>query len=169
MNEKDPINNIKKLQSIKPDAAYSEWSRSSILSSRKSFLNKEIELPRYGWFLGNFYLSRLATSFGIIVTIIAVGYIVFYYLPTQQKRLVAEANEINAEIKIKLNDIQYYLDNNREISQDDATTIINLLQQSAEELNKAKDVSSNKEDIETTLEQIKNAEKTLTKINELLQ
>lgn len=169
MTEKDIINNLKKLQVIVPDAEYASRARFAILSLQKGSVQHDQKLPSYGWFLGNFYLSRLAPSLGIIVTVIAIGYVAFYYLPTQQKRLVAEANEINAEIKIKLNNIQYYLDNNREISQDDAIAVINLLQQSAEELNKAKDASSAQENIEETLKQIKNAQETLTKINRLLQ
>ena len=168
MNDKDLINNLKELRNIEPDAEFSSHSRFLILSLKKEFSRAE-KLSPYGWFFGNFYLSRLAPSFGIIITIIAVGYVAFSYLPTQQKRLVAKANEINAEIQINLNDIQYYFDNNSEISQSDTTAIVDLLQKSAKELNEAKNISSDKENIEETLIKIKNAQETLTKINELLK
>ena len=168
MNDKDLINNLKKLQSITPDAEYSSRSRLLILSLKKEFSRAE-KLSPYGWFFGNFYLSRLAPSFGIIITIAAISYVAFSYLPTQQKRLVAEANEVNAEIQINLDDIQYYFNNNREISQSDTTAIIDLLQKSVDELNDAKNISSDKENIEETLIKIKNAQETLIKINELIK
>lgn len=168
MNNKDLINNLKELRAIEPNAEYSNHSRFLILSLKKDFLQDK-KLSPYGWFFGNFYLSRLAPSFGIIVTIIAVGYVAFYHLPTQQKRLVAEANEINAEIQIKLNGIQYYLENNSKISPSDTAIVVDLLKKSAEELNEAKNISSDKENIEETLAKIKDAQETLTKINELLK
>ena len=168
MNDKDLINNLKELQSIAPDVEYSSHSRFLIMSSKKDLLKAE-KLSPYGWFFGNFYLSRLAPSFGIIITIAAISYVAFSYLPTQQKRLVAEANEVNAEIQINLDDIQYYFDNNREISPSDTIAIIDLLQKSADELNDAKNISSNKENIEETLMKIKNAQETLIKINELIK
>lgn len=169
MNDKDLINNLKELRNIEPDTAYSNRSRFLILSFKKDFLREEKKLSFYGWFFGNFYLSRLAPSFGIIITIIAIGYVAFSYLPTQQKRLVAEANEMNAEIQIKLNGIQYYLDNNNKISQSDTIKVIDLLQKSAEELSEAKNISSDKEDIESAIVKIKNAQETLQEINELLK
>ena len=168
MNDKDLINNLKELRAIEPDAEYSNRSRFLILSLKKDFLKKE-KITFYGRLFNNFYLTRLAPSFGIIVTIIAVGYMAFYHLPTQQRRLVAEANEMNAEIQIKLNDIQYYLDNNSEINLSDIATIINLLQKSAEELDEAKNISSDKENIESAIIKIKNAQETLQEINELLK
>lgn len=173
MNNKNLINNLKELRNIEPDKAYSSHSRFSILSLNKNILKdfsgEEKKLSFYGWFFGNFYLSRLAPSFGIIITIIAIGYVAFSYLPTQQKRLVAEANEINAEVQIKLNDIQYYLDNNSTISQSDTIKIIDLLQKSAEELSEAKNISSDKENIESAITKIKNAQETLQEINDLLK
>lgn len=173
MNDKDLINNLKELRNIEPDTAYSDHSRFLILSLKKNilkdFLKEEKKLSFYDWFFGNSYLSRLAPSFGIIITIIAISYVAFSYLPTQQKKLVAEANEMNAEIQIKLNGIQYYLDNNNKISQSDTIKIINLLQKSAEELSEAKNISSDKENIESAITKIKNAQETLQEINELLK
>lgn len=168
MNEQKLINNLKELRAIEPDAEYSSYSRFLILSIEKKFQEKQ-KLSPYGLVFNNFYLYRIAPSLGIIITIITIGYLAFSYLPTQQKKLVAEANEVNAEIQIKLDDIQYYLNNNQTISQADAIIAIELLQQSAKELNEAKDINSNNENIEEALIKIKNAQETLTKINDLLK
>lgn len=172
--------NLKELQSIQPNREFSKKSRFLILSSKPQINIDPTQTQIYAggkrWtyteiknVLNWMSLHKLATAASVIGVFIFLVYLTVSYLPGNQNSLVAEANEINSSIQIKLNEIQYYLNNEQAINSETASNLQSLLQDAAKELTIAKDLSADSSKIKESLEKIKAAEQILLQINSLLQ
>ncbi|MEK7553422.1 MAG: hypothetical protein AAB504_01935 [Patescibacteria group bacterium] len=157
---------LKELKSIQPDDNYTKQSKMLILSSEKILHPKPYTLNLIlNWF--NFkHSAMLAGAVAIFIFIILWT---VSYLPGNKNSLVAEANEINASIQIKLDEIGYHLDSQK-IDFSMATNIQNLLKITTDELIQAQEeLKNNPEKLKESVERIKKAEQDISKINSLLK
>lgn len=155
---------LKELKNIKPDQEYAERSRYLILSQTPQ--TKKITVAEiFDWIS----IHRLATAASLISVFILLVILSVSYLPGNKNSLVAEADEINAEIQIKLNDIGYQLQNPTEININEIPNIQKNLEEITELMKEAKILSEDKDKkIEEYLEKIKTAQTLLTEIELLL-
>lgn len=165
---------LKELKNIKPDQEYTERSRYLILSQTPqlgadltqsyAYPNKKISFPEiFNWIS----IHRLATAASLISIFILLVILSISYLPGNKNGLVAEADEINAEIQIKLNDIGYQLQNPTEINIDEIPNIQKSLEKITELMKEAQILNENK-NTEEYLEKIKAAQLLLSEIESLI-
>jgi hypothetical protein len=155
--------NLNKLKSIRPDEDYARQSRLSIVSSGR-ISNGVPEIKR-GWavaVLNNSYLSRMAFS-ALAVVLLIIGTVYFVNNRLTQNNLVVKASEMNASIQVKLNEIQYLLQN-KGVNYSDIADIQSLLVKAEEEL---KGISADG-NLDKSLERIKSAQEALYRIDVLL-
>jgi len=162
---KDLFKILKELKSIQPDDNYTKQSKMLILSSPQLQTTDYKLQTFWAWF--NFKHSAiLATSIAIFIFIILWT---VSYLPGNKNSLVAEANEINASIQVKLDEIGYHLDSQK-IDFSMATNIQNLLKITTDELIQAQEeLKNNPEKLKESVERIKKAEQDISRINSLLK
>lgn len=155
---------LKELKNIKPDQEYAKQSRYLILSQTPQ--TKKITFAEiFDWVS----IHRLATAASLIGVFILLVVLSVSYLPGNKNSLVAEADEINAEIQIKLNDIGYQLQNPTEININEIPNIQKNLEEITELMREAQILSEDKDKkIEEYLEKIKTAQTLLTEIESLL-
>lgn len=157
---------LKELRNIKPDAQYSENSKYLILSSKQS-RNPEfkkgffesiysIKLPK------TIAASGLVAIFALII-IVTVSYI----SKPNQNGFIAEADEVNSSIQIKLDDIKYYIDDKQNFATSTASQVLTILNNAKTELEQARDISST--DTEEALNKIKNAQRIFSEMDSLLK
>jgi len=166
------LKKLKELKKIQPDPEYSRRSRLLLidLKSKEEFLSEKSILSMAGVFniLINFYSNRrlalAAGTLGVLTLIIIGG---FYRInQLNQDNLVVKASEVNASIQVKLNEIQYLLQNNASsIDANQILTIQAMLQNSAEDLKAA--LSSKPEELDKALEKLKAAEDMLYQIDQI--
>jgi len=155
---------LKELKEIQPDADYSHKSKILLLSeigaNKKRLTLAEI--------FSSFYSNKLVlgiTSSVILLLIISGG---IYYVKNQlnQNDLMVQASETNGSIQVKLNEIQYLLQNRASsIEASQILAIQSMLQNSADDLKAA--LSSKPEELDKALEKLKAAEDMLYQIDEL--
>jgi len=163
---KDLITTLKDLKNIQPDADYSRQSKMLILSSPQNTLYPKPHTlkPILNWF----DLKHSLMTATALATLAATVFLAISYLPGNKYSLVAEANEINASIQVKLNEVQYYLDN-QEINASIANDVQNLLKTTADDLIKAQEeLKFDPDKIKEAVDKIKEAESAIAKINKLL-
>ena len=156
---------LKELKNIKPDQEYAKQSRYLILSQTP--VNKKITVAEiFDWIS----IHRLATAASLIGVFILLVVLSVSYLPGNKNSLVAEADEINAEIQIKLNDIGYQLQNPAEININEIPNIQKNLEEVTKLMKEAQILSENNKDknMGEYLEKIKAAQALLTEIESLL-
>jgi hypothetical protein len=163
---------FKNLKEIKPDAEYSKRSRLLILSSqplKEPVLTHVFRAPRLGF---GFKLAVVPVSIIVLIIIIFLGssYLGQLFTPIffPQKGLTAEAEELNASIQIKLNEIKYYLETRTTINADTVAALQIQLQKITDDLEEASDLTSQAE-LEKSLEKIKSAEQALSEIESLIE
>ncbi|MEK9154665.1 MAG: hypothetical protein AAB596_01130 [Patescibacteria group bacterium] len=168
--EKDLIKILKNLKQITADDEYSNRSRYLILSSeinRQTLSeNRAISKLTFAEVFNLLTLHKLAAAtatIGIFLFIIFIS--VFYLIGPNQSQLVAEANEVNDSIEIKLDQIKYYIETQPSTNLPAITTMQELLAKAEKDLREAYELSLNPESIKGALEKIKSAEKTLQEIN----
>jgi len=162
---KDLFKILKELKNIQPDDNYTKQSKMLILSSPQLQTTNHKLQTFFEWF--NFkHSAMLAASIAIFVFIILWT---VSYLPGNKNSLVAEANEINASIQVKLDEIGYHLDSQK-IDFSMATNIQNLLKITTDELIQVQEeLENNPEKLKESVEKIKKAEQNISEINSLLK
>ncbi|OGM91034.1 hypothetical protein A2999_02420 [Candidatus Wolfebacteria bacterium RIFCSPLOWO2_01_FULL_38_11] len=174
MNE-NLLKNLKELNKIQPDQKYAERSRNLILSSRVDLASKKTEEQEYAGnkyrniLTGFWHVPKFITATATIAVIILIVFSIFSYLPGNETQFIAEANEVNASIQIKLDEVEYYLNNKTIITSSTIENLNSLLGEAAKELSDAKELSNDPEKIGESLEKIKAAQETLLQTNSLLQ
>lgn len=154
----DLIKILQQLKEIEPDPDYSKKSRALILirANQERGLTQTPKTNYLIGFLRDFQSMRFALASEIAGFLIVIGLLAgFYYLNQNNKNnLVVQADEINASIQLKLNEIQYLLQNkntrNSGINESLTTAATSLN-------NAAEDIKNDK--IGDALEKIKTAQK----------
>lgn len=167
---------LKELKNIKPDQEYTERSRYLILSQAPqsdadstqsyadSYLNKKMSFFEiFNWIS----IHRLTAAASLISIFILLVILSISYLPGNKNGLVAEADEINASIQIKLNDIGYQLQNPTEININEIPNIQKNLEMITELMKEAQILNENK-NTEEYLKKIKAAQLLLSEIESLI-
>jgi len=154
---------FKELKEIRPDADYSHKSKILLLSE----VERNKRRVTLADIFSSFYSNKLAlgiVSSVILLLIISGG---IYYVQNQlnQNNLVVKASETNASIQVKLNEIQYLLQNPALIDANQISAIKAMLNNSADDLKAA--LSSKPEELDKSLQKLKAAEEMLYQIDEL--
>lgn len=166
---KDLYTILKELKNIRPDSGYSKQSLQLILSSPQISADNNNGRLTIADVLNWLNFKHLTMSAGAIAAFIFVILWAVSYLPGNKNSLIAEADEINASIQVKLDEVEYHL-NNQIIDSPTADNIQNLLKETIDELIKAQNgLSSNPEKLKEIIEKIKKAEQDMSEINQLLQ
>ena len=156
---------LKELKNIKPDQEYAKQSRYLILSQTPQTDKKITVAEIFDWI----FIHRLATAASLISVFILLVILSISYLPGNKNSLVAEADEINASIQIKLNDIGYQLQNPAEINIEEIPSVQKKLEEITKLMEEAQTLNENKDKkIEEYLEKIKAAQTLFTEIESLL-
>lgn len=166
--EKDLIKILKSLKGIEPDKDYAKNSRFLILVSKQT--SAEFE-PKFK-FADVFTIisdPRLATiGVGIIILALVVFGGASIFSPTNQKNLIVEANERNAQIQIKINDIKYIIENTPSTDTSKIIEAQSLLIESTKILEDASKLTG-EEKIEDSLNKLKEAQELLNKLEGLIK
>lgn len=154
---------FKELKEIQPDADYSHKSKTLLLSEIGAN-KRRVSLADI---FSSFYSNKLAlgvASSVVLLLIISGG---VYYIKNQlnQNDLVVKASETNASIQVKLNEIQYLLENHASIDANQISAIKAMLQNSADDLKAA--LSSKPEELDKSLQKLKAAEEMLYQIDQI--
>lgn len=157
MNREDKLIQIlKELKKVEPDPDYSARSRFLILSSGAQ-AKVAWRAKVFGAF-ANLQAKRLALAVeiaGLLIVLVLVG--TYYLRQTNRNNLVVQANELNNSIQLKLNEIQYLLENQTPANPSDLSNLNELLQKATEELVISQsDLKDN--NIEQSLEKIKSVQ-----------
>src|SRR3989344_8972651 len=165
---------LKELKNIKPNQEYAKQSRYLILSQTpqidvdfaQTYANKKITVAEiFDWIS----IHRLATAASLIGVFILLVVLSVSYLPGNKNSLVAEADEINASIQIKLNDLGYQLQNPAEINIEEIPNVQKNLEEITKLMEEAQTLNENKDKkIEEYLKKIKAAQTLFTEIESLL-
>ena len=155
---------LKQLRKIEPDPAYSERSLNLILSSGRP-VKRETGFKEAGfwaWLIQPSFRRTLAAEVsGFVIILIILG--VYYFQLQNKNSLVVQADEINASIQLKLNEIQYLIQNDNLETSTTSSLAISLGQ--AEEELKIAEAELQNNDIEKSLEKIKAVQKIFEEIN----
>ena len=171
------LSSLKSLKTVQPGQDYSNRSRHLILSLKndESFVpnfnnDKKSVYADYANILDWLSFHKVAATVGVVGAFVLIILLTISYLPGRGNGLVAEADEINSSIQIKLDEIEYYLNNQQTIAPSTADQLQTLLFESAKNLEEAKalSASSNPDDLSKALEKIKTAQETLLQINSLI-
>ena len=156
---------LKELKNIKPNQEYAKQSRYLILSQTPQTDKKITVAEIFDWI----FIHRLATAASLISVFILLVILSISYLPGNKNSLVAEADEINASIQIKLNDIGYQLQNPTEINIEEIPNVQKKLEEITKLMEEAQTLNENKDKkIEEYLKKIKAAQTLFTEIESLL-
>ena len=162
--DKDLFTILKELKNIQPDAQYSKYSLDLILLLKENKQPKIIYDGAFNWIK----LHRLSTTIGSFGILAIFALIIVSYLPGNKNGLVAEANEINSSIQIRLDEIQYQL-NNQPISTSTAINAQNSLNEATKNLLNAFEISSDPKKLEDVVNNIKEAKDIIAELNSRLK
>lgn len=160
--DKELLKILKELKHIQPDPIYSSRSRSLILATKP-----EAESANKHWQWFSVPKFTIATVIAIVFFLITCGG-VYYFNKLSQDNLVVKAGELNTSIQIKLNELKYLLENDQ-INSKDASTIQALLEQAANDLKQASELSLEEKNLEELLQKLKSAQEALIQIDSLLK
>ncbi|MBI2515029.1 hypothetical protein HYV91_02490 [Candidatus Wolfebacteria bacterium] len=159
---KNLLTYLKELRKIEPDSAYSARSRFLILAS-----GPKAEKARFFDVLKTF---RLQTSLEIGGAVVISTLLIFYFTHQARKdALVVQADEINASIQLKLNEIKYILQNKPSSENVSPGPKIDILLQEAVNDFKIAEENLKNNNIEESLEKIKETREILTKIERAIR
>ena len=163
--ENNLIKTLKELKDIKPDADYSKRSRAVILS------HEPIKPIGVFGVIKNFQSTgiMIAEISSVLVVVLLLGGLWFYNVNENKAAMVVKADELNASINVKLNEIRYLLLLTRTPLQKDQTNgFIDSLKKAEDELNTANaGLTDNK--VDQSIEKIKSVEKSLLDIENQLK
>jgi hypothetical protein len=170
------LENLKKLKKIQPDPGYSGKSRLFILSQRRTGVvsarsrgEKQTFVEVFGA-LKNFYSVKWATVAAVLLVVFLVsGGAYLYTKQSNQSELVVRAGEMNASIKVKLDEIKYLLEHSPTINQGDLPAIQSLLGEATTDLKEASALSADNAKLEESLQKIKSAQDALLKIDAMIK
>lgn len=158
---------LKEMKRIQPDPDYSRNSKMLILASLKS------APAQTGGFNGIFdkfnLLSKLSISsatIAILSVILIAGY--YFNSTTNENKMVAKANEINASIQVKLGEIQYLLNHKNNVVSADIDDIQILLSEATTNLKEAEKLVSEGK-TEESFNKIKKAQDIFIEIDALIK
>lgn len=163
------LKNLKELKKIQPNADYSRKSRLLLFSEARA---KEESVKLWGVFdiLKNLYSIKLATAVGVLIFVFMLsGGIYYYNRQSNRSELVVQAGEMNASIKVKLDEIKYTLEHSYFIDPTKIVEIQSLLEKSTNDLKEASTLSADEKNIEESLLKIKSAQESLLKIDAMLK
>jgi len=163
--EKDLFKILKQLQNIQPDLDYSNQSRLLILLKNNNEKHRGYAVSDVLSWLN---LHRMISAASLISAFIIIVFLTVSYLPGNKNNLVAEANEVNSSIQIRLDEIKYLLENQSPINLDQADIAREKLELSAQALNEANELNAQGVEMEKILKKIKAAEQALNEIELLL-
>jgi len=123
--------NLRALRAIKPDSEYAKKSRGLILSAELRLPAGGQETVRYD--VAFWMKTGIAVSFAFLIMLggLFVGRAMY------ERVMVAQANETNEKIQIRLNEIKYLLSDPARASQEKISQSMELLQNAANELQEA--------------------------------
>ncbi len=162
---------LKELKQIQPDLDYSKKSKNLLLleieANKRQIITEEI-LPqlKLADFFRHFYAKKfvLGMASAIVLLLIISGGVYYFKNQANENDLVAKASEANASIQVKLNEIQYLIENpNNHLDTSQIVAIQALLRRAADELKAA--VSSNSQDLNKSLDKIKTVQEMLNQLN----
>lgn len=112
-NNEDIIKQLQELRRIEPDIGYVRDSRRLVLASRNTPLPRQSIFAGIAQSLGLAFETALVAALFLVVILGGVfGLSKSFFLPTLQgideKALVTEADAINYDIHLKLNEIAYF-------------------------------------------------------------
>lgn len=165
---KDLFTILKELKNVQPDAQYSKYSRDLILQfnfiAKENKHQKFVYVDAFNWIK----LHRLSATIGSFGILAIFAFIIVSYLPGNKNGLVAEANEINSSIQIRLNEIEYQL-NNQLISTSTAINAQNSLNEATKNLLNAFEIISDPKKLEDVVNNIKEVEDIIAELNSQLK
>ena len=162
--DKNLFSILKELKNIQPDAQYSKHSLDLIFLLKENKQPKLIYSGAFNWIK----LHRISTTIGSFGILAIFALIIVSYLPGNKNGLVAEANEINSSIQIRLDEIQYQL-NNQPISTSTAINAQNSLNEATKNLLNAFEISSDPKKLEDVVNNIKEAKDIIAELNSRLK
>lgn len=157
---------LKDLKQIRPNADYSRQSRLLILASKQEPV---MPAKKYGW-LGDIlaYPNNLKLAAVVAGVLLLVAYGGFYYVNQLNKNnLVVRASELNNSIQIKLDEIQYFI-NNDGLTTEKISNIQTLLDETVKDLNEASSLTTS-QNMEESLQKIKSVQEILNQIDALVK
>lgn len=144
---------LRELRKIESDPGYKARSRSLILSERR-------KREKAGFFelLTHFQTNKFTIASEIMAVVLVAVFLGGYYLyeSTKSKNEVAQADEINSSIQLKLNQIQYIIRTQAPTGSLNSD-IISSLNQAVSDLNQAK-ADLNNDKLDSAIQNIKSAE-----------
>lgn len=160
--EEKLLKTLKEMRQIQPNSDYSRNSKMLILAS-----NKSVSAQTAGFSIFNkFNIFNKLTVSSATVAILSVVLIAGYYFnSTNENKIIARANEINASIQVKLTEIQYLL-NHKTDAADAANDIQILLIEAATNLEEAEKLVADGK-TEEAFDKIKKAQEIFVKIDDL--
>lgn len=168
MKRMDLFTILKDLQKIEPDQGYSRQSRAFILASKAGGVR-----PKEGLFgifdlISNFQALRLTLATEIVGVLIIAVLLGAYYVHVQNRNnLVVQANELNSSIQLKLEEIQYLLQT-QPANLSKMGILIESLNKASEKL-KTSEIDLKNNDIEGTLQKIKEAQQIFNEIEIIIR
>lgn len=163
--EQDLVKILRELREIKPDADYTRRSRLLIVS------DGEIgSLPKYGFFdiLKTISFNRMALVAEITVALVLFILGGVYYIHQSNQNLVVQANELNATIQLKLDEITSYLKNQPGVDPSRIGEVNLLLEKVNADLNQASvDLKDGK--LEDSLKKMKSAQEVFSQVESVIK
>jgi hypothetical protein len=158
--DKELLKILEKLRKIQPDPDYSRKSRLLILTSERQSIKSVKLLP-------SFRFVNLATLTSLVIVLILITFGGVYYLSqSNQQDLIVRANEVNASIQIKLDEIKYLLESqSASLNLLDIQNTQTLLEKATNELKEASSLTLEGKKLEEVLQKIKNAQEILSQID----
>lgn len=163
MND-DLLKILRELKKVKPDADYARRSRLLIVN-----VGKVGPLPKYGFFdvLKTISSNRMAlvAEITVVLALFVLGGV--YYVHQSNQSLVVQANELNATIQLKLDEITSYLKNQPGVNPSRIGEVNLLLDKANADLNQANaDLKDGK--LEDSLKKMKSAQEFFSQIKTLI-
>ena len=161
----DLVKILRELREIKPGADYTRRSRLLIVSDGETS-----SLPKYGFFriLKTISFNRMALVAEITVVLVLFILGGVYYTHQSNQNLVVQANELNATIQLKLDEITSYLKNQPGVDSSRIGEVNLLLEKANADLNQASaDLKDGK--LEDSLKKMKSAQEVFSQIESVIK
>ncbi len=162
--DKELFKILKELKGVEPDYDYARRSRLLIVGEEKKLG------PKVGFFgvLRSFSSNRMALAAEITALVIIFILAGVYYVNQSNQNLVVQANELNATIQLKLDEITSYLNGQTAVNPLRVSEVNLLLQKATADLNEANvDLKDGK--LEESLIKIKSAQEEFSQIESIIK
>ena len=162
--DKELFKILKELKGVEPDYDYARRSRLLIVGEEKELG------PKVGFFevLRSFSSNRMALAAKITALMIIFILAGVYYVHQSNQNLVVQANELNATIQLKLNEITSYLNGQTAVNPLRISEVNLLLQKATADLNEA-NAGLKDGKLEESLIKIKSAQEEFSQIESIIK